>query len=647
MTAINLEDELSLSESKWRGRIVTLAMLGVAGGLIAAGLYYFVFRSDSTALTRSTEEIPVARATINQTLTISGVADAQLSSNLAFQSSGKISDVNVKVGDSVLQGDVLASVQSDDLQNGVDQAFAAQHAAQLKLDDLLSGSTTAELAAADQGLATAQANLTKAQNDYNTLVNGGSPADVSAAEQGVKAAEAQLASAKAARAKLDDTPSSADKAAAEAAVAAAQSALTAAQTAASNAQNAVTTADASLKSAEHSYCAIPPVTLPAFCITPAAPISSADATLVNDALSTANATLANGVIAANSAYLSASNSLNSANAAVTSAQQALTSAQAKLSSVNDGPTAADIASADAAVTSAQASVDAANDKLNTLKSGGTAEQQSTLAAAVTSAQASVNAAQAKRDEAYRGPTANAIAQARQAVQTASLNVVAANIKLKNAQIIAPFDGVVAAVNAKVGEFASGGLGGSSAASATGSSSSSSAPIVLLTPNRVRLKMSVQETDYANIKLDQGGVVLFDALPGKPYPFKVTSIGQSPTTTNGVVTYEVDGELVVLPNNPAPATGMNGRGQIVTDSRPNVLVVPPRALKKRGNDQIVSVKRANDNVEEVVVTTGATDGNNVEVLTGLAEGDTVEVVTLSAAKGAGTPKPQSTIPSGLR
>ena len=62
---------------------------------------------------------------------------------------------------------------------------------------------------------------------------------------------------------------------------------------------------------------------------------------------------------------------------------------------------------------------------------------------------------------------------------------------------------------------------------------------------------------------------------------------------------------------------------------------------------MSVKRANGDVEEQIVTTGATDGNNVEILTGLAEGDTVEVVTLTTAKPGTTPKPQATIPSGLR
>ncbi len=646
MTAINLEDELSLSENKWRGRIITLLVLLIGGAAIAGALYYFVFKSDSATVTRSTEEIPVTKATINQTLTISGVADAQLSSNLTFQTSGKIATVNVKVGDRVQQGDVLASVESDDLANAVASAEANQRAAQLKLDDLAAGSTRAQLTAADQGLATAQAALTKAQNDYQDLVDGGASADVAAAQQGVSAAAAQLATAQATRDKLNTTPTNSDRSAAEAGVAQAQSSLTAAQNGASSAQNTVTTATAALKSAEATYCSSPSGdTSPSFCTTQAAPISGTDAALMNTALSDATPspppsrpTLANGVIAANSSLLSAQNSLNSANAAVTAGQQAVSSAQAKLGAVNDGPTAADIAAADAGVNSAQASMTAAQQKLATVMEGGTDFQRSTLLAAAQSAQASVDAAQAKRDEAYRGATQNAIDQARQAVQSASLTVEAARIRLRNAQIIAPFSGMIAAVNAKVGEFGGG----------AGVASAASVPIVLLTPDAIRLKMSLQETDFANIKVNQGGVVLFDALPGKPYPFTVTTIGASPTSTNGVVTYEVDAAIVILPNNPAPTQGMNGRGQITTDSKQNVLVIPPRAIRRRGSDQVVSVKRANGTVEDQVVTTGATDTNNVEVLTGLAEGDVVQVASLVGANGkAPTPKAAPTIPGGLR
>ena len=242
MAAINLDDDLTIQESPWRGRIVTLGVLAIIAAAVAAGLYFFYFKSDSTTLTRATEDITVKKATINQTLIISGVADAQFNSNLIFQASGKVAAVNVKVGDVVKQGDVLASLESDDLSNAVASARANQTSVQLKLDDLLAGTEAADLLAADQGLASAQAALTKARNDYDDLANGGSVSEKSAAAQGVSAASAQLASAKATREKLKDTPSSSDKAAAQSGVAAAQSGLTSAQNGATNALNGVTSA---------------------------------------------------------------------------------------------------------------------------------------------------------------------------------------------------------------------------------------------------------------------------------------------------------------------------------------------------------------------------------------------------------------------
>ena len=120
MTTINLEDELALSENKWRGRIITFGIVALIAFGILAALWYFVIRDDTASVTRSTEEIPVTRSTISQTLTITGTADAQLNSNLTFQSSGKVTEVNVKVGDAVTQGQVLASLESDDLSNAVD-----------------------------------------------------------------------------------------------------------------------------------------------------------------------------------------------------------------------------------------------------------------------------------------------------------------------------------------------------------------------------------------------------------------------------------------------------------------------------------------------------------------------------------------------
>ena len=630
MAAIDLDDDLTIQESPWRGRIITFGLLAIIIAAIGAGLYFFYFKSDTTTLTRATEDITAKKATINQTLIISGVADAQLNSNLIFQASGKVAVVNVTVGAQVKQGDVLASLESDDLANAVASAQANQKSAQLKLDDLLAGSTGVELAGADQGLAAAQAGATKAQNDYDDLANGGSASDKATAAQGVSAAAAQLASAKATRQKLNDTPSNADRSAAQAGVALSQSGLTAAQNASTSAQNTVTSASASLKSAEAAYCAADAT--PAFCTTQTAPISAADATTMTTALSGAHAALASAVIGANGLYLNAVNGASSAAAGVTAAQQGLDAANAKLSAANDGANSSDKAAADAAVTSAEAAQKAATEKLNLVNQGGTEFQVSDAKVAMDSAFAALTAAQAKRDEAYRGPKANTIEQARAAVRSAALTVDAAQIRLKNAQIVAPFDGTVGAVSAKVGEFF--GAGNTSPA------------IVLLTPDKLNLKMDVGETDYAKLKAGQGGVVFFDSIPGTVYPFAISEIGLAPSVTQGVVTYQVKASLVLAPGAPRPAPGMNARGQIVTDSKPNVLVVPPRAIRKSANDQVVDVRRDGSVVAQVV-TTGASDADQVEIVTGLAEGEVVVVASLTSAKPGSTPKAQPTLPGNVR
>jgi len=182
MTAINLEEDLELEEHAWRSRIITVfALIAIALG--AAGAFLYFRSGDSTAVSRETEEIPVVRSTIDQTLSITGIAEAQLSSELTFRSSGRVSAVNVKVGDQVHAGQVLASLESDDLANAVDVARTNVLSAQLKLDDLLGGADAADLAAADQSVAQAQAALTKAENDYNDMLQGASASDIAVAEQ--------------------------------------------------------------------------------------------------------------------------------------------------------------------------------------------------------------------------------------------------------------------------------------------------------------------------------------------------------------------------------------------------------------------------------------------------------------------------------
>jgi len=107
---MNLDDDLTIQESRWRGRLITLAVLVAIGALIAAGAYQFFFRDEDDEL-RATEDYTVGRATINANLIVSGVAEAQLISDLSFRLSGRVEEVNVSVGDVIRRGDVLAAME--------------------------------------------------------------------------------------------------------------------------------------------------------------------------------------------------------------------------------------------------------------------------------------------------------------------------------------------------------------------------------------------------------------------------------------------------------------------------------------------------------------------------------------------------------
>ncbi|MEX0749479.1 MAG: biotin/lipoyl-binding protein [Dehalococcoidia bacterium] len=603
----DLDDDLTIDESPWRARVISFAILLLVVAFSAAAVYYFFVREEAT-VARATEDIPVERKTISATLLISGVADAQLNSDLVFQSSGKVASVNVKIGDEVREGQVLAAMESDDFANNVASAQTSQRTAQLRLQDLLDGSTDADLAAAFQAVETARAALVKAGNDRTELIDGASAADLAAAEQAVESARSQLATAQSNQQQLIDGADDAEVIGAEAAVTAAETALTSAENALASAGNSVVSAAAALKNAQVLYCGADGA--PAFCGAYPAPISGADGSYLDGQLAGANASAALTVISSNSAYLNAVNTRDSAEASVDSAENALESAEAKLAALEDGPSSTDRAAVDAAVAAAQASLRAAEEKLADARAGATPEQLATADAAVSSAEASFASAEARYDEALDGPTANAIAQAQEAVRTAALSVVAAEIRLEEAQIIAPFDGTVAAVNITAGEF----FGPANVDPA----------IILLTPDRMHLEMDISESDYQSVEVGQSGVALFDA--GGVYPFTISEIGLAPTQNQGVVTYKVKADLVVGASRPSP--GMNARGQITTESKPDVLTVPPRAIRNNGQAQVVDARR-DGTVQEVVVTTGLSDQNNVEILTGLQDGDIVVAPVLNA------------------
>jgi HlyD family secretion protein len=76
---------------------------------------------------------------VRQLVSVSGIADAKQSADLAFPVSGTIDSITVHVGDVVKTGDVLAQLDAQALDSDRQDALAALRSAQANREELLSG----------------------------------------------------------------------------------------------------------------------------------------------------------------------------------------------------------------------------------------------------------------------------------------------------------------------------------------------------------------------------------------------------------------------------------------------------------------------------------------------------------------------------
>jgi RND family efflux transporter MFP subunit len=86
---------------------------------------------------------------------------------LAFQSSGQITQLDVQVGDRVKAGQVLARLDTTDLELAVAQAQVDLASAKTRLEQTREGATSAELASAKTSLSSAYSAYQAALNKYN------------------------------------------------------------------------------------------------------------------------------------------------------------------------------------------------------------------------------------------------------------------------------------------------------------------------------------------------------------------------------------------------------------------------------------------------------------------------------------------------
>jgi macrolide-specific efflux system membrane fusion protein len=169
---LELEGEGDAPDARRRKRkfiLIGTAVILVAG--LATGLSLaFTGGSTATGLVVTSEVVKVTTGTIKQTVATSGTLEPATEADLNFGVSGTVTAVDVKAGQVVAAGQVLATVGTTALQSEVDAAQANLASAQARLssDEAADGSTTeidsdeASVTSAESSLTTAQTNLADA-----------------------------------------------------------------------------------------------------------------------------------------------------------------------------------------------------------------------------------------------------------------------------------------------------------------------------------------------------------------------------------------------------------------------------------------------------------------------------------------------------
>lgn len=167
---IPLDSELPDVRSFWRRRRGPIAVVVVVVLAAAGGLIYWLTSSSSTptGLVVTTSTVPVTTGTIQSTVASSGTIEPASQASLNFGVSGTVTQVDVKAGQAVTAGEVLATVNTTALSDDVSAAQAQLAAANARLaSDEAANAATTQIDSDEASVTSAESSLSNAQTSLN------------------------------------------------------------------------------------------------------------------------------------------------------------------------------------------------------------------------------------------------------------------------------------------------------------------------------------------------------------------------------------------------------------------------------------------------------------------------------------------------
>jgi HlyD family secretion protein len=151
-------------------------------------------------------------------------------------------------------------------------------------------------------------------------------------------------------------------------------------------------------------------------------------------------------------------------------------------------------------------------------------------------------------------------------------------------------------------------------------------IVLDNVDQFQVVVPFEESDAVRISPNQRANVSFDAIPDLTLPGTVVSVSPSATALSGVISYYAT--VALTQGDPRLKNGQTAQASVLTTELDDVLTVPNSAIHHEGDKTTVTVLGFNGQ-RTVEFQPGAVGDDRTQVLSGLTEGD--EVVVPSTAR----------------
>jgi len=205
-----------------------------------------------------------------------------------------------------------------------------------------------------------------------------------------------------------------------------------------------------------------------------------------------------------------------------------------------------------------------------------------------------------------------VATAHEEVSRSQAALEGASDNLSKCRFLAPFDGVVSALNVEQGEIV-----------ITGTMNNPGTQILVVSDlSRMLVKADVDETDVVEMKVGQKAKITVDALPDTSFPGTVTEIGNTAKRTfsggsEGQTNFEV--KVVFDENVPAVRPGMTADVEIETGTHGMTLGVPIQAVVVRTERELERAGRKGRSAKKISTVVAAEDdtiGRKDKEITGL-------------------------------